>query len=277
MVTMVNSRSSDQAIRVGSKRYVPELDGLRAIAIGMVMLYHCWRYSGPDAVGRAISSFTSTGWAGVDVFFVVSGFLITGILLDSRNKPHPWRTFYARRSLRIFPLYYLVTTVLLISALVVIYFDLPVRDANIDNIDGIWWNYLYLTNFGRAFYGVDAVPFDISWSLAVEEQYYLVYPFIVHAVSQRRLKHILVGSVVGAALCRWGSFVVFDGEWIPAYVLPFCRMDQLALGGLACLAIREQNESTLRWIRRFSLPLVVAAALVLALFGRGDIEFIRFG
>jgi len=84
--------------------YMPELDGMRAIAIGAVMLYHFWDYGGSNVVGQAVSVVASTGWSGVDVFFAISGFLITGILLDARDRSGYFRRFFIRRSLRIFPL-----------------------------------------------------------------------------------------------------------------------------------------------------------------------------
>src|SRR5262245_18793747 len=97
--------------------YMPELDGLRGVAIALVMMYHVWLYQGASAVGRAVSRFAGIGWCGVDVFLAMSGFLITGILVDSLGSPHYLRNFFVRRSLRIFPLYYAVMTLLVVGAL----------------------------------------------------------------------------------------------------------------------------------------------------------------
>src|ERR1700674_1160908 len=88
---------------------IPVLDGLRGIAILLVMIFHFWHIgvtTGPALWERFYANAANVGWAGVDLFFVLSGFLITGILYDSRDDPHYYRVFYARRTVRIFPLYY---------------------------------------------------------------------------------------------------------------------------------------------------------------------------
>ncbi|RMH26225.1 MAG: acyltransferase, partial [Planctomycetota bacterium] len=159
--------------------YIPEFDGLRGVAILLVMAFHIWRYTGDAVAGRAVSLVAGMGWAGVDVFFVLSGFLITGILLDTKGRPRYWRNFFIRRSLRIFPLYYAVMTALVAGAVVIDRLDLAIDDPALATIDKAWINYLYLTNFVKAFWGANVVPLDIAWSLAVEEQFYIFFPFVV--------------------------------------------------------------------------------------------------
>lgn len=111
----MTSRSPERGEAAG---YLPELDGLRAFAILLVIAYHVWDYRGANPVGRAMNVLVREGWVGVDVFFALSGFLITRILRASRASPRYFRSFYIRRSLRIFPLYYAVLALLTVVGVV---------------------------------------------------------------------------------------------------------------------------------------------------------------
>jgi peptidoglycan/LPS O-acetylase OafA/YrhL len=258
------------------RRHVPELDGFRAVAIGVVMVYHFWAYAGSGAVGQALTKLAGVGWCGVDVFFVLSGFLITGILLDGKDAPHAWRRFYARRTLRIFPLYYAVLTMLVLAVLGSRALGWRSHDTGFERIDRIWVNCVYLSNFAMAFKGSDWVPFDITWSLAVEEQFYLVYPLIVAGLVVRRLPYFLAAAVLLAPVAR-GLSVTLTGNALAAYALPFCRMDQLAFGGLACLVLRGGRATILAWIRTAAPVLCAAALAFLFLWTRWDRPFIWAG
>ncbi|MCC7083966.1 MAG: acyltransferase, partial [Pirellulales bacterium] len=97
------------------RRHIPELDGVRGLSILLVLLYHYWSYQGASPIGQPIGRLAGIGWCGVDVFFVLSGFLITSILLNTRTKPNYWWNFLVRRGLRIFPLYYAVLTAILLA------------------------------------------------------------------------------------------------------------------------------------------------------------------
>lgn len=213
---------------------IVELDGLRALAISLVMLYHVWRYAGPWPA-QAVTYLAYTGWAGVDVFFAISGFLITGILLDAKGSERFWYTFYVRRSLRIFPLYYAVLLFVAAAGYVA-----RARGLHVDSLEPaahLGWNFLYLSNFAMAFWGHEYVPFSISWSLAVEEQYYLLYPLLVARVDRAGLRRALVAMMVLAPLLRGVCMVAISPT--ATYTLPFCRMDALAIGGLATLLVRD--------------------------------------
>ncbi len=256
-----------------TRAYIAELDGLRAVAIGLVMLYHFWSYRGEAAVGRFVSQIASIGWMGVDVFFVISGFLITGILLAAKGRPHAWRTFYVRRALRIFPLYYAVLVLLVVLAATVVAFELPGRDSpDVRNVGRAWWNALYLSNVAIALHGSNWIPFDISWSLAVEEQFYLLYPFLVLGVSERRLGHVLVGIVASAIAFRVGWFVATGDAYGASALLP-ARMDQLAIGGLGTLLVRRADAGELRAVRFAAGPLAAVALALLLTRGRDDLAF----
>jgi peptidoglycan/LPS O-acetylase OafA/YrhL len=208
-------------------RHIPTLDGLRGIAVLLVILYHC---------GARIPSTTGTyllqrvldlGWSGVDLFFVLSGFLITGILLDTRESLSYFRTFYGRRVLRIFPLYfaYLTAVLLLVH---------PGPDP---------WSYLtYLSNwyFGQG--GRDLYVGHL-WSLAIEEQFYLAWPAIVWLMPRRKLAWGCAGLVAVALACR----IVVGMDALAAYRLTPCRMDGLALGAFVAIGMKEFRGTLDRW------------------------------
>jgi len=160
--------------------FVPALDGLRGIAIILVMLHHFTYYRPTSGIDEQIVSVLIFFWTGVDLFFVLSGFLITGILLDTRGNERYFTSFYARRILRIFPLYYLI----LFLALVVlpkfpaVHTVLIGQDASVD-LPPQWPYWLYLTNFSIADRGWVHGWVDVAWSLAIEEQFYLIWPLVV--------------------------------------------------------------------------------------------------
>ena len=165
------------------------------------MLYHTTHYGlARTAFDRALTLVPSVGWSGVDLFFVLSGFLITGILLGAKDSPTYYRAFYARRVLRIFPLYYatLVFFLLIVPRLPLFapidYFwnpGRPTRDSSgtgcisrtcRPQLTGAWQHR----------------TLDITWSLAIEEHFYLVWPLVVRLSSERRLLQICAGTIVAA-------------------------------------------------------------------------------
>lgn len=238
---------------------IPALDGLRGIAVLLVMFLH---YGSPDtkgagaAVVRAIASF---GWAGVDLFFVLSGFLITGILLDSRRSKSYFRTFYIRRFLRIFPLYY--------GFLAIVVWIWGPRNGAVEAVERQVWLWTYLTNFDIVrhgwLYGASAVVNHL-WSLAVEEHFYLVWPLFVLWLDRRELRWLALAGVFGAPMVR----VVLDVAGyraLAAYMLTPARVDGLAVGAL--LAIMARDEGGLaRWRVHAAWVLGGAAATIAWVF-----------
>jgi peptidoglycan/LPS O-acetylase OafA/YrhL len=175
-------------------------------------------------------------WTGVDLFFVLSGFLVGGLLLDHRTSPNLFRVFYARRMGRIFPLYYLWLGIFFIG--VCFRRHLPWVFAGTLPL----WSYpLYLQNWAMAkcntFGGANWLA--MTWSLAVEEQFYLVFPLFVRFVPQRLQVGILSLLVLGASLCRLILTTYVKGHASGVYVLLPCRMDSLLLGVLAAHLYRS--------------------------------------
>ena len=284
---LVDCQSSMEAGASRKLTYMPELDGMRAIAIGAVMLYHFWDYRGSNlvghwdysvsnVVGQAVSVVASTGWAGVDVFFAISGFLITGILLDAKDRSGYFRRFFIRRSLRIFPLYYAVTTLILVAGLLIKYLDLPVSSPSLNSLDRLWVNYLYLVDFAVAFGDSNSVPLAIAWSLAIEEQFYLVYPFIVLYTSRRTLMRVLLASLVLAPALRI-LFFLWTDNYSTAYSLPFCRMDNLAVGGVALLILRHGSELTRERVIRATPWIWAVTVIFLFSWTRKDLPYVMIG
>lgn len=226
---------------------VPALDGIRGIAILLVMLHHFAYYGGmrPTAiVDKLFYTITYVGWCGVDLFFVLSGFLITGILFDTKGGHCFFRNFYMRRLLRIFPLYYgfLVVFFLILPRIV------PVGAAFHSLGESQGWYWSYLVNLQIARDGWPSFPaIGHFWSLAVEEQFYLFWPVVVFLLPRRALMITCLVFIVGSFGTRVG--LAFAGYSIAAYVLTPARMDALAVGAFLALLTRGPNgfASLSRW------------------------------
>lgn len=224
---------------------VPELDGLRGIAILMVVVLHFTFLETHDHPTFVPIYAARLGFIGVDLFFVLSGFLITGILLDSKGEPGYYRNFYARRFLRIFPLWYLFLVFVFFVAPRIAF---PMTEAPF----GRWWYFTYLTNFALVRYGEsNAIP-DIGWSLAIEEQFYLVWPAIVALLPPRALRRLCI-AIVAAAIALRG--ILGPGRFEAAYFLAPARMDPLAIGALAALMVREGAVPSRRLLARLAVLL----------------------
>jgi peptidoglycan/LPS O-acetylase OafA/YrhL len=197
----------------------------------------------------------------VDLFFVLSGFLITGILYDTKGSKHYFRQFYARRVLRIFPLYYAVLALFLIVLPSLHIFDSVTRELR---SDAVWyWTYLYNMKVAATGFRPSGA-FGHFWSLAVEEQFYLIWPIVVLWLGRRHLLVACAVAVVAALACRlalsFTGYVVLPNVWMPA------RMDALAVGAFIAVMARQPNG--LAVLRRWAAPVAVAAALPLAILLR---------
>jgi len=217
-----------------------ELDGLRGMAILAVWIGHYFAVPGAGTFRFLSGYWFRLGWIGVDLFFVLSGFLIGGILLDVRSSPSYFKTFYARRIYRIIPLYYawIVAYIVLVTgggSFLIAHF------GTFEGVDfSVLSQFLFLQNFGQ--YLTSAVSFwwfAVTWSLAIEEQFYLVSPLLVRYASKRALAAFLIAVTVAAPLLRLVIRSHFDsGPWL-AYRLMPCRADSLAIGMLAAVLWRS--------------------------------------
>ncbi len=235
-------------MEINYKHRVPELDGLRGLAILVVILGHYIVVSAPRPVAKVLSASAALSWTGVDLFFVLSGFLIGGILLDARESGNYFQVFYARRFFRIFPVYYLW----LILYVLLLVFGRSFLQSHMAS--GIvptlgfetWSHFLYLQNFVAGNYvAISEWCLGATWSLAVEEQFYLIAPLAVRFLNRRVLSRFLVATVAAAPLIRIivRSKIPFGPDL--AYTLMFCRADALALGMLAAIAIRDEKWKTI--------------------------------
>ena len=218
-------------------RYYPALDGARAIAALLVLVFHAAQE------GLPLPPVVNFGQTGVDLFFVLSGFLITSILLASRQGD--WgevRTFYVRRTLRIFPLYYL-------CLVVCNFFIFPCS----------WPFWVYLQNFWTSTGWNISGPVHL-WSLAVEEQFYLVWPFVVLFVPRR----FLLGLLWFAILMSFGLRVLMASTHHDVYAMTFTRLDGLSAG--AILATLHSRGRLQRW-RPLLLSMILAGGLLIAFTG----------
>ena len=221
----------------------PALDGVRGIAILTVFLYDCLKLPGGGLLNFVLRKASIAGWTGVDLFFVLSGFLITGILIDSRGKPGYLRSFFARRSLRIFPLYFLALAVTFIGVPLLAVFWSPARpmalQVNELARDQFWfWTYLQNWRFAYLGHWPHENYLNHFWSLAVEEQFYLVWPFVVGYVSTRTLAKVC-WACIGLALALRVGLWIGGAPTISLYVTTVTRMDSLCLGAVFAIGLRS--------------------------------------
>ena len=240
-----------------SERRIPELDGIRGVAIALVIFWHYLAVPGvlapPDTLGGILYQVGQLTWSGVDLFFVLSGFLIGGILIDAKASPTYFKTFYLRRSFRILPLYLALCVV---GAAIV---------GSQTGLTGVFGRpmpiYIYATfvqDFWLANHSWD-VYLNVTWSLAVEEQFYLVLPFIIRFVRGRHLP-LVVGALALASIgVRSALYLYSRGAWaVAAYTLVFCRADALMIGVLGALVVRKESLVSLLSRKRWMLPVTVA-------------------
>jgi peptidoglycan/LPS O-acetylase OafA/YrhL len=226
---------------------VRELDGVRGIAILLVLVFHFFGVppAYPTPVWARVHQALALGWCGVDLFFVLSGFLITGILLDTKGSANYFSAFYARRAVRILPLYYLaVFTLFLAIPCAAERFDLAwTRIAVSEQV----WYWLHVSNWRTAFDPLVYPEASHLWSLAIEEQFYLVWPAVVLVCSRRILLRLCVGVILACCLLRntpTAQMVSIQHPNLLYRLTPF-RIDSLVFGACAALIARDPQWSTI--------------------------------
>lgn len=245
--------SSRNDLAVAQPGHVLALDGVRGVAILTVLAGHLLITNdvSASAAVQLLLDIRDLLWIGVTLFFALSGFLITGILYDTLGSAHYFRTFYVRRTLRIFPLYYGFLLALLVLT----------RPCHFDWHGQAWRLFTYTTNIPFTFEWVSNPSPYINlrhfWSLAVEEQFYLLWPVIIFSL--RSWRRVFVATLVGAGLSlAFRTALAFQGQAPQNHTL-FGSMDALLLGGALALLVRSRyRERTLKW----GLPVFAASVAI---------------
>jgi peptidoglycan/LPS O-acetylase OafA/YrhL len=254
--------------------HIRELDGLRGIAILLVIVHHYWPDQGPRAAWQTLPHL---GWIGVDLFFVISGLLIAGILLDTKNAAGFFSSFYARRALRIFPLYYLLLLVVFTVIPALQHGPWATSEFVRQSGSPLWYAF-YQGNLREAIVGHEpAYVLAPLWSLAIEEQFYLLFPLLVFTVPRRSLRAVLVGLLVFAPLFRVVTALIWPAHERIQYLTMPARLDVLAAGCLLALGLREGwlhvSSRAIKLLIALGLPLLAVVFLLngfdrTSMFGR---------
>lgn len=235
--------------------YYPALDGLRGLAILLVVIYHNFNFI----------NYTFFGWLGVDLFFVLSGFLITEILLRDRGTTHFLRNFYIRRALRIFPLYFFTLFFFLI--LLPLLVKLPSLDYYRDHQVWLW---LYLQNWLYIFTPppVHALSLTHLWSLAVEEQFYLIWPFVILLIRKPKNLLLITAGLLGSVIALRCYLWVNQIENLSYYNLfTFSRIDGICIGSMLAV-LRKINPKAIAQYFTAIIFLLAALNFIFYFFNR---------
>jgi len=233
-------------------KHIPQFDYLRGVAVLLVMLFH----ASHDVLSFPMANYTSFGWAGVDLFFVLSGFLITGILLETRDRSRYFTNFYARRVLRIWPLYFALLGVMFLAVPLLV----PRwGEAAMRNAKPAWSFVLFLQNLilGPRLTG----PLGPTWSLAIEEQFYFVWPLLIWLFSRMAIQRLAAIIIVCSPLLRLG--IELGHAHISLYYNTLTRLDGLAVGSFLAIWLRDAETITVKRWALAVLPISVAGAIFL--------------
>jgi peptidoglycan/LPS O-acetylase OafA/YrhL len=217
---------------------IDRLDGIRTIAIAMVVAAHLGLWG--------------NGWMGVPLFFVLSGFLITRILRRDRAAKSFWTPFYIKRATRILP------PLALALSIAALFFSIPWRKL------GLYYVF-FGANIAEVLHRGESGGLGVLWSLAVEEQYYLLWPFAIRFLDRRHLIQLLVALLLFEPVLRAAFTPVFNSMW-PIYFLTPFQLDGLAAGSL--LAVLLEDAVATEWLRRWSGKVVLVLFALFAALGR---------
>ena len=236
--------------------YLPQVDGLRGIAILGVLLFHLSSKLPALHMGYVAGN----GWAGVDLFFVISGFLITTILLESAGSEHYFRNFYVRRILRIWPLYF----ALLIFVFVLLPWIVPALRERIFTQCHPWQSYfLFVQNFFVHEFGIG--PVGVTWSLAIEEQFYLVWPLFILFLPRKLLPLLLIGLAVFSPVARVVA-QAHGASIATIYTHTIFRLDSISAGALLAVWAKDARFGSARTVRVLGLLTAAGVAACVITF-----------
>lgn len=241
--------------------FLPALDGLRAVAILLVALHHAPSIFNTTGMPSAFVRAARLGWAGVDLFFVISGMLITGILLRSRGQPGAFPRFWTRRALRIFPLAYLYLVFLAWCGQQ----SSPLLPPGLRDPSEWPWYVFYLTNLRIVVLGHPGGEFGLLWSLAAEEQFYLVWPLVVLLLPEVWTLRFVLATIVVSPILRGIGWVLAEDPTSMTGFAPWCRMDALAFGAAIAVA-QARGVDVAAWARK-RLPAALAVLGAIFLIG----------
>ncbi|MCB0100557.1 MAG: acyltransferase [Anaerolineales bacterium] len=237
---------------------IKELDGLRGIAVVLVMALHLFKRAGYFTEHPVLETFTfitTTGWVGVDIFFTLSGFLITSILLRSKTDEHYFKNFYVRRALRIFPLYY--------AAILFVLFLAPKVEEEFTNQLNVTLPIilLYQQNWALLFKDFHITQYlGITWSLAIEEQFYLIWPFIVYKLDREKLVKFSIGYIAISIIARILGTLLWPNLSQAStffYYTSFARFEEMLFGGL--LAVFLTYDGAKEKVKQYVMPLFLTS------------------
>lgn len=230
--------------------HVKQLDAIRGWAIFLVLLLHFYA----DQV-----RILGIGRMGVDLFFVLSGFLITGILLDTKDKPGYFRNFYVKRILRIFPVYFFVLALILYVIPVIFINAVPSIQYYLQHQAWFW---LYAQNW---LFSIDGYPTDWvlmhTWSLCIEEQFYMFFPLLVYKFNTKNIIRILIFFIIGANVLRLIHIEGINSNY--KYVNTFARLDTISVGALIAVLIRTNREILEKYTSYVMIFALVALAVMI--------------
>lgn len=251
----------------GRTERIPSLDGVRGFAIILVILWHYlgMQLTHQSAIVNFFREVFGICWSGVDLFFVLSGFLLGGILMDNRDSPRYFQTFYIRRACRIFPLYYAWLVVVICSFHL---FEGGRFSPLFVNFNSPWPFLTYTQNITEAlFQQTDGgYGLQVTWSLAVEEQFYLILPLMIYFVPRKNVPGLLLLFIFSSTLFRLASWYWGPHQGWAGYVLLPCRWDSLFTGVMGAWLIRQPV--FVRWLsdnRWFVWGLMLMIGLVITI------------
>lgn len=248
------------------RRHIPQLDGVRGLAILIVTLYRFSKEIPTDGwMGKALHSTLALGDRGVDLFFVLSGFLITGILIDAKGSHRYFTSFLARRSLRIFPLYFAALFLFLIASNWVPAFRGMFAQAETNQ----FYLWSYLTNVKMSFDNAWSFGYlDHFWSLAVEEHFYLAWPLALFFCCRSTALKLACGLAAGSAAIRV-VFATVSTNGVAPDVLTVLRCDALLIGAMLALQIRSpRGLAPLKWWALILLPLCLSIGVASSMYDK---------